>query len=435
MKLQVFQSDKGDCLLVTGRDGKRVLVDGGMSSSYKKHVAPALNQLQQAGESLDVVYVSHPDQDHIAGILKMADDLVAWKIFDFQSGSGNTHARPPRVLRPPEIQQVWNNAFHDQVGKNSGPIEDMLAARARALTLIPKEFAKEAAEHHAELAQSKGEAIRLSRRLAPKQLGVPVNPEYGHGLMFVSEPPDPLQVGGMQFTVIGPFVEDLDALRDEWNQWLQTQKAKDQLARIHRKHDQDEGRLRASDLSEALGSLLAQASEIGDRSHVTLPNLASLMFYLEETGGGSVLLTGDGHWEDILLGLEHARKLPEDGGLHVDVLKVQHHGSEHNWHADFGKRITADHYILCGNGAHENPDLEVVQTILDSRIGSRAKRSNNAEVDQPFKLWFNCASSIAKPTYRHHMEALERKLKAAESAHPGQVSSFFLTESVFELEL
>ena len=45
MKLTVFQSDKGDCLLLTSADGKNVLIDGGMSDSYTTHVAPALNKL------------------------------------------------------------------------------------------------------------------------------------------------------------------------------------------------------------------------------------------------------------------------------------------------------------------------------------------------------------------------------------------------------
>ena len=435
MKLEVFQSDKGDCLLITSSDSKRVLVDGGMSSSYNEHVAPALGKLQQSGQKLDVVYVSHIDQDHIAGVLKMTDDLIAWRIFDFQTQNGNSHIKKPKVARPPEFDRVWNNAFHVQLGKNAGPVEEMLAARARAMTLIPKDFARAAAEEYAELANSKGEAVRLSWRLGAKQLNVPVNPEFDNGLMFVTDPPDPLQVGNLQFTVIGPFTEDLKKLRDDWNEWLRTQQAKDQLARIRRKNERDEGQLTDSGLNEALGLLVAQAEELGDRSQVTLPNLASLMFYLEEPNGPTVLLTGDGHWQDILDGLENTGKMPFGGGLHVNVLKVQHHGSENNWHHDFGRRITADHYIFCGNGAHENPDLHVVQAVLDSRIGPTSKRSTNSETGNPFKLWFNCASSIAKSAHKSHMKKIEQKLKSAESAHPGQVSSFFLTRSSFHLDL
>lgn len=435
MKLQVFQSDKGDCLLMTSNDGKRVLADGGMSWSYKKHVAPTLSQLQKNGEKIDVVYVSHIDQDHIAGILKMTDDLVAWKIFDFQSQHGNTNVKKPKAPRPPEFDKVWNNAFHAQLKDNAGPIEEMLAARARALTLRPEAFAQEAALHFAELAQSKGEAVRLSRRLGSKQLNVPLNPEFDNGLMYVTDPADPLSVGSLDFTIIGPFAEDLDDLRKEWNKWLKTQKAKNKLAGIDRKHDKDEDKLHSSSFDNPLDVLLAQAAQLGDRDEVSLPNLASLMFHVEDSNGATVLLTGDGHWEDILAGLENCGKLTDGKGLHVDVLKVQHHGSEHNWHADFGKRITADHYIFCGNGAHHNPDLQVVDALLDSRIGPPSNRSKNPQATNPFKVWFNCASSIAKANNKDHMKKLEKKLKDAEKKKPGKVKSFFLTGSSFTLNL
>lgn len=434
MKIRVFQSDKGDCLMITSKDGKRVLVDGGMSSSYSKHVAPTMKQLRSRGEKIDVVYVSHVDQDHIAGILKMADDAIKWKVYDFQKRNGNTRIRKPRVVRPPDFQKIWNNAFHDQVGENADEIEDMLAARAQALTLIPKDFAQEAAEEFVNLAQSKAEAIRLSRRLGPKQLGVPLNPEFDGGLMFVTDPVETLKVGALNFSVIGPYAEDLDNLRDEWNQWLETEKAKNQLAKIRKRNDEDEDRLE-SGMSQAMGLLLAQASELGNRDSVTAANLASLMFHLRETGGASVLLTGDGHWEDILAGLEHGGFMNADGGIHVDVLKIQHHGSEHNWNHDFGKRVTANHYIFCGNGAHHNPELDVVDAVFDSRLGSASKKSENPEVDQPFKLWFNCSSSATKNSYKSHMRKLERRVAQVKSSHPSQVDFFFLNSSHFEIDL
>ncbi|MET0770105.1 MAG: MBL fold metallo-hydrolase, partial [Solirubrobacteraceae bacterium] len=88
MKLEAFQSDKGDCLLLTAGDGTRVLVDGGMRGSYSEHVAPALGAIAAAGGRLDLVCVSHIDQDHIAGVLQLMADEVAWRVADFQHGSG-----------------------------------------------------------------------------------------------------------------------------------------------------------------------------------------------------------------------------------------------------------------------------------------------------------------------------------------------------------
>jgi len=56
---------------------------------------------------------------------------------------------------------------------------------------------------------------------------------------------------------------------------------------------------------------------------------------------------------------------------HVDVLKVPHHGSANNLDDDFFQRITADHYVLSGDGEHGNPERETLQMLLDAR--GRAK--------------------------------------------------------------
>ncbi|WP_246114349.1 hypothetical protein [Rubripirellula tenax] len=263
---------------------------------------------------------------------------------------------------------------------------------------------------------------------------MPVNPEFNHGLMFVTDPPEAIKVGGMNFTVIGPFSEELDKLRDEWNDWLRSRKGQRAIAKIRRDQTRDEDRLHASAVDETLSVLLAQASHLGDRNDVSLPNLASLMFYLEEDGK-SVLLTGDGHWQDILDGLESTGIVAEGEGLHVDILKVQHHGSEHNWHHDFGKRVTADHYVFCGNGASGNPEPAVVDAVLDSRIGRSSQRSTNPETDNPFKLWFNCSSDVAKPNYEPHMKKVEKILQTAESRNPTKLKSFFLKGSSFSIDL
>ena len=99
MKLTVFQSDKGDCLLLEGDAGGRILADGGMRDSYTAHVAPALGKLRAKKQAIDVVYVSHIDQDHISGVLQMMDDEVEWRIHDFQLKQKNLTHKPPASPR------------------------------------------------------------------------------------------------------------------------------------------------------------------------------------------------------------------------------------------------------------------------------------------------------------------------------------------------
>src|SRR5215207_2325637 len=108
MKLTAFQSDKGDCLLLETSDGSnRMLIDGGMRQAYSKHVAPALGKLRDAGKKIDIAYVSHVDQDHIAGVLQLLDDEASWRVHEHQLTSGNASHPEPESPRPPSVKRIF----------------------------------------------------------------------------------------------------------------------------------------------------------------------------------------------------------------------------------------------------------------------------------------------------------------------------------------
>jgi beta-lactamase superfamily II metal-dependent hydrolase len=434
MKFTIFQSDKGDCLLLESDDLKRILVDGGMADAYIEHVAPAMGRLRQQNIALDLVYVSHIDEDHIAGVLQLMEDEAAWRVFEHQKATGNPLAKQPTQLRPAKVREIWHNAFHEQLGKNSGEIGDMLAASSRLLAASPAGDLRALAEEHQELALSQMEAMRLSRRIGQGQLNIPLNPRFNGKLMYVRTDSEPFQMGKLKIFVIGPFEKDLRKLRTDWNAWLRVAKNQESVEELQRKSKEDEKDL-GNGVARLLRQMELQAQVFGDRIKVTPPNLASLMLYVEEPRPAGVvrryLLTGDGPWQDIVKGLRHHGKFnqaPE--GLHVDVLKGQHHGSEHNWHPDFCRAVTADHYIFCGNGKHENPDLGVLQMVIDSRVGPADRRSRNTETGNPFTLWFNSSSSVkGDDDAQKHMKKVEQ-LVAAAGQNP-KVRSRFLNQSSF----
>ncbi len=425
MKLRVFQSDHGDCVLIMSADGKRVLADGGVSGSYTHHVAPALNRLHRDGEVLDLVYLSHIDQDHIGGILKMMDDSVAWRVCDYQRNQGNEDFPEPDALQPPAVKAIWHNAFHDQLGRNAGAIEDMLAAHATVLSGTDDGELRDLGQTMANLATSKREAVLLSRRVGHRQLDIPLNEPYDGGLMYVSDPPTTAKVGSMRLTVIGPFAEDLAVLRGKWNAWLRSSKGKKQVKTIRKEMRRAERDLGWSEMDELIAPLLAQAKELGNREEVTPPNLASLMLLVEEQGK-TVLMTGDGHSDDILAGLDAVGKLDGEGRMHVNVLKVQHHGSEKNIDKPFCKLVTADHYVFCGNGHSENPEVDVIDAIAGSRLGSDANVSNNPQAGGRFKIWFNSSQEVTDHRYTEHMKQVEKRIKYHEQRSDGRMRYFFL---------
>ena len=445
MKLTVFQSDKGDCMLLTGADGRNMLVDGGMSASYSEHVAPALGDMAKKGKELDVVYVSHIDRDHIAGVLQMMDDEVAWRIHKFQKSHNNPTHKPPKALRPPKVRAIWHNAFHQQINKNQKKIEEMLAASAAILSGSENEAVRELASSQNDLVTSITEAIQLTQRVSPEQLGIKLNgPAKGKLMMIRPETTAAIKVGGMRFQIIGPFNSDLTLLRKEWNKWLSENQAK--LKTLKAKAKSDESKFSAKEIddimlpkleqAELLSELLpdlAAAVKLGTRSEVTTENLASLMFFVTEKGK-TLLLTGDGHHLDIIKGLKHIKKMNGTKGLHVDVLKVQHHASKNNLDEAFCRLVTADHYIFCGNGEHKNPHLDVLQAIADSRMGTGSQLSSNPQTGNRFKFWFNSHSTVTKKKEaKKQMKEVEKLVTKLENKSNGQMSSFFLKGSSFEL--
>ena len=49
-----------------------------------------------------IVCVSHIDDDHITGILRLVEDEVEWRAFEFAQ-TIDADTAEPRVARPPEI--------------------------------------------------------------------------------------------------------------------------------------------------------------------------------------------------------------------------------------------------------------------------------------------------------------------------------------------
>jgi hypothetical protein len=432
MKIQVFQAGKGDCLLLTAEDGTRVLVDGGMRADYRTHVAPALASLRKRDAALDLVYVSHIDRDHISGVLQLMDDLVAWRVFDYQRDAGNSDYPEPKSRRPPEIRDLWHNAFHELVSANEGEIEKTLAARAGLLATADDQDARFLASEQRELATSIAEGIELSRRASPKQLGIPVNRQFKGKLALVREGATPIELGALTITVIGPFPAELRKLREEWNKWLD--ESKEQHDRLRERMERDAGRLATNDFDRLRRAITLVSGELGDRAKVTTPNLASLMLLVEESGR-TVLLTGDGHSEDVLTGLEKAGRLDAEDRLHADVLKIQHHGSENNLTPAFAKQITADRYLFCANGEHGNPDTRIVQAIIDSRLGTKSLRSTHPNASGRFKLQFNSSADVTEGDESAHMREIEKLATKASDASSGRMSCSFLKRSSYEFSL
>jgi len=340
--LDVRRARKGDCLLLHfGSNAKPglVLIDGGPKDVYKPHLRPRLMEIRKARDldeqkalPVDLLMVSHVDDDHIAGILDLTRELR------------EVPAGQPRLLR---VLDFWHNSFDDILGNTPKELLAAVTAGFGEASLsgnLPEDAAldvddeddQEAAADTLKVLASVEQGHRL--RDDARGLNFPLNTEFAGKLIIASEQGRKLP-SGLKLTVAGPMQPELVALQKKHDEWLKEQEKK-----------------KEKDPKAALAAF-------ADKS---VPNLSSIVV-LAEFGGKTILLTGDARGDKTLKGLELAKLLEPGKKIHVDVLKVPHHGSSNNVAPVFFERITADHYVLSGNGEHGNPERETLQMILDAR--------------------------------------------------------------------
>ena len=438
MKLQIFQSSQGDCLLLESRDGALVLCDGGMRSSIKSHVRAELSKLRDADRALEFVYVSHIDSDHISGVLQLLEDEVQWRVFEYEETTEDPPAGPPAVPRPPVIKGLLHNAFRDQIGINtSQEVEELFAAAIPSLFATADPRLVDVAIGLQNIAVSIPEAISVSRLTASDALDIPVNRLPGSSgpakLLFFRDEVQSFDVGSMRFTIVGPSRDELTDLKTGWVTWLRNNKERVRELRKELKRRVEEF---SNGTSGDSPFDLRDWNGIPDYKGVTAPNVASLMFMVEEDGK-RLLLTGDSHQDKIIEGLKRTGYL-KDEGLHVDVLKVQHHGSEHNLDAAFARDVSATHYVFCGNGSNGNPSRDVINLVYASRLGAAADRTlAPAAAGEKFHFWFSTTSAAqsAGSAQRRDFEKLEERVEALRAASQGRLLVHYNEGASIELSI
>jgi hypothetical protein len=314
LKLHVIQAEFGDCLLLeygTSSKPRFTLIDGGPPGVYERHLRPVLQEIGGAGVKLDLVALSHVDNDHIIGLLDYFAEL--------RSGAG--------AASLPAAGGLWHNSF----GRAIDPDSDIdvrlqsLITNTRAAVMTTAGMAVNGI--------SEGNSLRL----AAQALQIPINDGFPDDLIVVDTAPASIKLDNLMIRIAGPTQANLDALRAEWEEWLDT-------------HE------------DAIGTDDPLVMANSDQS---VPNLSSVMF-LVEGGGRTILFTGDGRSDHLLDGLGQAALLDDKGRMHVDVLKLPHHGSNRNATRTFFKKVTADTYVASANGRDDNPDLATLIWIVEA---------------------------------------------------------------------
>jgi len=329
LRLEVLSAGPGDCLwLEYGEPGRThiVLIDGGLKGTFnhlERRIGEAMQARGTATLHIDLLVVTHIDNDHINGILKLLEDMRhsisygdIWFNGDYQLVN----------LPPPTAEEARSDMLGDGV---SLPRPDLLGLR---------------------------EADQLSRLLRTREL--PWNVAFGGGAAMTpvtGELPARELEGGLKLTLLGPPLLRLRELAASWKPVLEEYERLERSGPVPERGDLLG---RGDTWPPTWRETISPDDTVANGSSIAL---------LAELGERSLLLTGDAYSEDLssaLVRLRAERKM-ERNSLPVTVFKLAHHGSARNMSQDLMSQIQCRRYVISTNGStHKHPDHQALLSVL-----------------------------------------------------------------------
>jgi hypothetical protein len=329
-RLHVLPAGVGDALVLdygTENDLHRVVIDGGVGPTAQP-LADFLGPTPQ----LEMMMISHIDNDHIAGLLKMLE-------------TGLTQAT---------IGDFWFNGFRHLPESGLEPMGPV-------------------------------EGERLTTFIVDHQIPWNANPAFSGGAVTRGADNEPLVAtlpGGLACRVLSPGRQQLSKLRPKWLPVVQEADL-DPAVPVAEEVLRPPGRLErmgAPDLPQLAAERTPEDNKEANGSSIAI---------LAAWAGRTALLTGDAHSDVLLETLD--RWLGPDGTLEVDLFKLPHHGSKANVTDALMKRVRAKCYVFSssGQGRSQHPNDPAVARVIVNSTGDRLLAFNY--LSKRTELWQDAA--------------------------------------------
>ncbi|WKK60347.1 ComEC/Rec2 family competence protein [Sphingobacterium sp. BN32] len=307
MKIKFLPAFNGDCILVSFEYENRkrnILVDGGVPRTYLRHLKPELEKLIQQEENIDLLIVTHIDDDHIGGIKELYQDAALNKDF---------------------IKEVWFNS-----GDLLSDYFNSARESIRAVEIIKTDQTN----------MSVGQGVTLEKALKEEK------GNWIQNLIQVSE--NKISFLGLSITILSPNEKTLEKLHDHWETEI------DKKVTMSEEHD---------DFNVSISELIKRKFK-EDRA---VPNGSSIAILMEE-GSNSILLLGDAHPTVVSDSLEKLGLATEEKKLKIDLVKVSHHASKGNTSPKLLSLIESSKFVVLTDGSkHGLPDKESIARIIASQ--------------------------------------------------------------------
>ncbi|MEZ9282298.1 MBL fold metallo-hydrolase [Vibrio lentus] len=313
MKVRVLQAKNGDSFLLSCNDvdgiERYILIDGGKSSTYqykgKKNTVEdgPLKVLVDSVPQVDLLVLTHIDDDHIAGILKWFE------------GDENACEK---------VKKIWFN---------SGP------AISKYLNIKDVDKSNELLEPILKKTLSTDTSVRQAVNF--------VNLVKDRGIWNESiiKSLDIYTLFGLEVVILSPNDEKLRALLTKWE-----------------KEDDSLDTSSESDYSKTLKEHAKLDDFFEDNS---IPNGSSISFLIRENDKNYLFLS-DSHPSVIVESLSKLG-ISKDEPLRLELVKISHHGSKYNTNDELLQLLDTKKFIFSSNGDfHKLPHKRCVARVVSN---------------------------------------------------------------------
>lgn len=340
LRLEMLPAGCGDCLWIEYGDagpGRVVIVDGGLrptAQGLRRRIEAARQQRGVATLEVELLVVTHIDNDHIVGItelLREAGPELHVKDLWF-------NGKPQLERLPPEPPAAPRGPADLMGGAPAAPARTAFAPA----DLLGRQQADD-----------------LSALLAKKGLPSNALPPWGGAPVMVPATgtlPAVTLEGGLVLTVLGPMLPRLRKLCEAWGDVLS-----------------------GKDEAQAAGAPAAPADLLGRKD--TWPPVwkdgettdgsaanGSSIALLAEFGGHALLLAADAYAGDLAEGLARvaaSRGLAKGAPLPIDVFKLPHHASQNNLTKALMEAVDCTRFAVSTDGSvHRHPDHQALLRVL-----------------------------------------------------------------------
>lgn len=306
----------GDCFIIKfgeGKDIRNIIVDGGRRKKVVNKLKEELKIIKQAEQCVDLMILTHIDEDHIQGLIKIFEDNEVDKTI---------------------IKKVWFNS------------KELLS---KHFTGIEQEDNKLKIHYKENDNISFKQGISFGKLLESLSLS-------SSNLIYSGQE---IKIGEATLNVHSPDLKGLEKLFKEWDKVFPTKITDGTPISKRSKEDHNKS------IDE-----LSISKFVEDKAEA---NGSSIAFSIE-IRGKRLLMLGDSFPSVVSESLE--KLYNKNSKISFDCIKISHHGSKHNTSEELLNLISCDCYLISTNGhTHGFPNKETLVKIAMSvtQNGNKAK--------------------------------------------------------------